>query len=151
MKRYIKQNVISAFLVCFKLPVHPSMSLIITINTNEFILFFLRRTRRQDIRNGDPLSQCSDLQHHGTSTTNTYIPLYTLASSCHTHLIHPVCVCFLLSRRHGRIRRQCGGQECVRCGEQQHVPGVQPQVSESAHLLAAAEAQRRSQARGVYV
>uniref|UniRef100_A0A8C8C724 Semaphorin 3aa n=1 Tax=Oncorhynchus tshawytscha TaxID=74940 RepID=A0A8C8C724_ONCTS len=23
-----------------------------------------RRTRRQDIRNGDPLSQCSDLQHH---------------------------------------------------------------------------------------
>uniref|UniRef100_A0A8C5HW51 Semaphorin-3ab-like n=1 Tax=Gouania willdenowi TaxID=441366 RepID=A0A8C5HW51_GOUWI len=25
-----------------------------------------RRTRRQDIRNGDPLSQCSDLQHHGT-------------------------------------------------------------------------------------
>uniref|UniRef100_A0A8C9XF66 Sema domain, immunoglobulin domain (Ig), short basic domain, secreted, (semaphorin) 3Aa n=1 Tax=Sander lucioperca TaxID=283035 RepID=A0A8C9XF66_SANLU len=26
-----------------------------------------RRTRRQDIRNGDPLSQCSDLQHHGGS------------------------------------------------------------------------------------
>uniref|UniRef100_A0A3P8QZU4 Uncharacterized protein n=1 Tax=Astatotilapia calliptera TaxID=8154 RepID=A0A3P8QZU4_ASTCA len=26
-----------------------------------------RRTRRQDIRNGDPLSQCSDLQHHGDS------------------------------------------------------------------------------------
>uniref|UniRef100_A0A3Q3B048 Sema domain, immunoglobulin domain (Ig), short basic domain, secreted, (semaphorin) 3Aa n=1 Tax=Kryptolebias marmoratus TaxID=37003 RepID=A0A3Q3B048_KRYMA len=25
-----------------------------------------RRTRRQDIRNGDPLSQCSDLQHHGS-------------------------------------------------------------------------------------
>uniref|UniRef100_A0A671Z3G3 Sema domain, immunoglobulin domain (Ig), short basic domain, secreted, (semaphorin) 3Aa n=1 Tax=Sparus aurata TaxID=8175 RepID=A0A671Z3G3_SPAAU len=25
-----------------------------------------RRTRRQDIRNGDPLSQCSDLQHHDT-------------------------------------------------------------------------------------
>uniref|UniRef100_A0A667Z3Y7 Sema domain, immunoglobulin domain (Ig), short basic domain, secreted, (semaphorin) 3Ab n=1 Tax=Myripristis murdjan TaxID=586833 RepID=A0A667Z3Y7_9TELE len=25
-----------------------------------------RRTRRQDIRNGDPLTQCSDLQHHGT-------------------------------------------------------------------------------------
>uniref|UniRef100_A0A7N9AUV2 Sema domain, immunoglobulin domain (Ig), short basic domain, secreted, (semaphorin) 3Aa n=1 Tax=Mastacembelus armatus TaxID=205130 RepID=A0A7N9AUV2_9TELE len=28
-----------------------------------------RRTRRQDIRNGDPLSQCSDLQHHGTVMT----------------------------------------------------------------------------------
>uniref|UniRef100_H3D0C1 Sema domain, immunoglobulin domain (Ig), short basic domain, secreted, (semaphorin) 3Aa n=1 Tax=Tetraodon nigroviridis TaxID=99883 RepID=H3D0C1_TETNG len=26
-----------------------------------------RRTRRQDIRNGDPLSQCSDLQHHEES------------------------------------------------------------------------------------
>uniref|UniRef100_A0A8C5DMJ4 Sema domain, immunoglobulin domain (Ig), short basic domain, secreted, (semaphorin) 3Aa n=1 Tax=Gouania willdenowi TaxID=441366 RepID=A0A8C5DMJ4_GOUWI len=25
-----------------------------------------RRTRRQDIRNGDPLSQCSDLQHHAS-------------------------------------------------------------------------------------
>lgn len=24
-----------------------------------------RRTRRQDIRNGDPLTHCSDLQHHG--------------------------------------------------------------------------------------
>uniref|UniRef100_A0A674NTC1 Sema domain, immunoglobulin domain (Ig), short basic domain, secreted, (semaphorin) 3Aa n=1 Tax=Takifugu rubripes TaxID=31033 RepID=A0A674NTC1_TAKRU len=48
-----------------------------------------RRTRRQDIRNGDPLSQCSDLQHH-----------------------------------------------------------VQPQVSASAHLLAAAETRRGSQARG---
>uniref|UniRef100_A0A3B4A5H1 Sema domain, immunoglobulin domain (Ig), short basic domain, secreted, (semaphorin) 3Aa n=1 Tax=Periophthalmus magnuspinnatus TaxID=409849 RepID=A0A3B4A5H1_9GOBI len=28
-----------------------------------------RRTRRQDIRNGDPLSQCSDLQHHGNHST----------------------------------------------------------------------------------
>ena len=28
-------------------------------------LCFCRRTRRQDIRNGDPLTQCSDLQHHG--------------------------------------------------------------------------------------
>uniref|UniRef100_A0A3Q3VUD2 Sema domain, immunoglobulin domain (Ig), short basic domain, secreted, (semaphorin) 3Aa n=1 Tax=Mola mola TaxID=94237 RepID=A0A3Q3VUD2_MOLML len=27
-----------------------------------------RRTRRQDIRNGDPLSQCSDLQHHDTDS-----------------------------------------------------------------------------------
>uniref|UniRef100_A0A8C1MY99 Sema domain, immunoglobulin domain (Ig), short basic domain, secreted, (semaphorin) 3Ab n=1 Tax=Cyprinus carpio TaxID=7962 RepID=A0A8C1MY99_CYPCA len=26
-----------------------------------------RRTRRQDIRNGDPLTQCSDLQHHGNT------------------------------------------------------------------------------------
>lgn len=26
-----------------------------------------RRTRRQDIRNGDPLTHCSDLQHHGES------------------------------------------------------------------------------------
>lgn len=53
-------------------------------------------------------------------------------------------------RRHGRPRRQRGGPERVRRGEQQHVPGVQPQVSESAHLLAAAEAQRRPQARGTY-
>uniref|UniRef100_A0A3Q3LUK4 Sema domain, immunoglobulin domain (Ig), short basic domain, secreted, (semaphorin) 3Aa n=1 Tax=Mastacembelus armatus TaxID=205130 RepID=A0A3Q3LUK4_9TELE len=29
-----------------------------------------RRTRRQDIRNGDPLSQCSDLQHHGGSVND---------------------------------------------------------------------------------
>uniref|UniRef100_A0AAR2LT79 Sema domain-containing protein n=1 Tax=Pygocentrus nattereri TaxID=42514 RepID=A0AAR2LT79_PYGNA len=29
-----------------------------------------RRTRRQDIRNGDPLTQCSDLQHHGRNEEN---------------------------------------------------------------------------------
>uniref|UniRef100_A0A8C6SRN0 Sema domain, immunoglobulin domain (Ig), short basic domain, secreted, (semaphorin) 3Ab n=1 Tax=Neogobius melanostomus TaxID=47308 RepID=A0A8C6SRN0_9GOBI len=29
-----------------------------------------RRTRRQDIRNGDPLTQCSDLQHDGKYTTS---------------------------------------------------------------------------------
>uniref|UniRef100_A0A8C1VL96 Sema domain, immunoglobulin domain (Ig), short basic domain, secreted, (semaphorin) 3Ab n=1 Tax=Cyprinus carpio TaxID=7962 RepID=A0A8C1VL96_CYPCA len=30
-----------------------------------------RRTRRQDIRNGDPLTQCSDLQHHGNTGDKT--------------------------------------------------------------------------------
>lgn len=35
---------------------------IISLECNSF-----RRTRRQDIRNGDPLTHCSDLQHHGKS------------------------------------------------------------------------------------
>lgn len=49
-------------------------------------LFLFRRTRRQDIRNGDPLSQCSDLQHHGTSThTNTHSLSHTHAHLCHSH------------------------------------------------------------------
>uniref|UniRef100_A0A4W5PAY7 Sema domain, immunoglobulin domain (Ig), short basic domain, secreted, (semaphorin) 3Ab n=1 Tax=Hucho hucho TaxID=62062 RepID=A0A4W5PAY7_9TELE len=30
-----------------------------------------RRTRRQDIRNGDPLTQCSDLQHHVYAVENS--------------------------------------------------------------------------------
>uniref|UniRef100_A0A4W5LDP9 Sema domain, immunoglobulin domain (Ig), short basic domain, secreted, (semaphorin) 3Ab n=1 Tax=Hucho hucho TaxID=62062 RepID=A0A4W5LDP9_9TELE len=34
-----------------------------------------RRTRRQDIRNGDPLTQCSDLQHHvyGVENSSTFL------------------------------------------------------------------------------
>lgn len=140
---YILQNV-----CCLNFQYIPSMCSRVPLNVITTLWLLHRRTRRQDIRNGDPLSQCSDLQHHGTLLTSlkhTFLPSPLLPHTSHA------CVFVLMDlyRRCGRLRWQCGGQECVRCGEQQYVSGVQPQVSESPHLLAASEAQWRSQAWGV--
>ncbi|TKS65203.1 Semaphorin-3aa Semaphorin-1A [Collichthys lucidus] len=47
-------------------PKHPNMEVIWSRNITQAQNTVIKstRTRRQDIRNGDPLSQCSDLQHH---------------------------------------------------------------------------------------
>lgn len=64
---YILQN------VCYlNFQYIPCMCSRVPLNVITTLWFLPRRTRRQDIRNGDPLSQCSDLQHHGTLLTHSF-------------------------------------------------------------------------------
>lgn len=60
-----------------------------TIHSIHFNWLIHRRTRRQDIRNGDPLSQCSDLQHHGTQTSLNKLTLHP----CSCSQVSPFCLC----------------------------------------------------------
>lgn len=64
---------------------------------------FCRRTRRQDIRNGDPLTQCSDLQHQGMYLQimqYSSIHIIMVLSSCSVHTI--ICVCVSVDNLNGQ-------------------------------------------------